>query len=122
MKNVLISLLESLSYPVFLQGSIDNIDSYPDDFFTFWNYENPESAYYDNQSNRCVYGFYVYFYSVNPIRVEQVTEQARQLLKRNGWKTNGKPIDIPVDSPTHTGAFFKARYTNYYQKESVTNG
>ena len=111
MKSALIELLETLGYPVFLQGSLNDAESYPDNFFTFWNFDNPEQSFYDNNANRCLWGFWIYFYSISPKLVERETEAARQLLKQNGYIVQGKPNDIKVDKPTHTGAFFTA-YAN----------
>ena len=106
MKSELITLLETLKYPVYLQGSINSLEEYPESFFTFWNFETPESAFYDNDAGRAVWGFWVYFYSTDPTLVETQPEAARKLLKANGWILQGKANDISVDKPTHTGAFF----------------
>ena len=108
MKEHLIMLLESFGYPVYLQGSLAAPADYPDSFFTFWVFSAPEEAFYDNDANRCVWGFWVYFYSTDPVLVQEKSEQARQLLKRNGFVTEGKPADLAVDVPTHTGAMFTA--------------
>jgi hypothetical protein len=119
MKAALIAILETFKYPVFLQGSINPADAYPDSFFTFWNFSNPESEFYDNDANLCVWGFWVYFYSTDPEKVESVSEQARQALKAAGWITDGKPTDINVDRPTHTGAFFSAYGIDKYNESEV---
>lgn len=116
-KNDLVALLESLGYPAFLQGSLNPDDQYPESFFTFWNFSTPEAAFYDDAANRAVWGFWIYFYSVDPHLVEQVPEQARQLLKQNGWILAGKPTDINVDRPTHTGAFFTTYKFEDYETE-----
>lgn len=106
MKQTLIELLSGLGYPVFLQGSLNPSDPYPDSFFTFWNFNNDDTAFYDNDTHREVWGFWVYFYSISPALVESVLEQARQILKNNGFILQGKATDISVDRPTHTGAMF----------------
>lgn len=106
MKQKLIQLLSSFGYPVFLQGSLNPSEQYPDSFFTFWNFNNDDAAFYDDDTNCAVWGFWVYFYSVNPQLVESVPEQARGLLKQNDFILQGKATDIDVDRPTHTGAFF----------------
>lgn len=116
-KNDLVTLLESLGYPAFLQGSLNPDDQYPESFFTFWNFSTPEAAFYDDAANRAVWGFWIYFYSVDPRLVEQVSEQARQLLKSNDWIIQGKATDINVDRPTHTGAFFTVYKFEEYETE-----
>lgn len=121
MKEDLISILESLEYPVFLQGSLQSEEEYPESFFTFWNFGTPESAFYDNNAGRAVWGFWVYFYSTSPELCELVPEQARKLLKANNYILNGKAHDIAVDKPTHTGAFFTVyKYENYTEEVETT--
>lgn len=105
MKDELITLLETLGYPVFLQGSVNSVDDYPDSFFTIWNYDTPEGAFYNNNAGRAVWGFWVYFYSTDPVKVAEMPEQARQLLKANDWIPQGRAHDITTDAVTHTGAF-----------------
>lgn len=121
MKAQLIELLESFGYPVFLQGSLNSVDAYPDTFFTFWNFENPESEFYDDHAGRCIWGFWIYFYSVDPVLVETISEQARQLLRANNWIVGGKPTDISVSKPTHTGAMFTAYIFENYESEVMNN-
>ena len=119
MKSDLIALLQTLGYPVFLQGSLNANEAYPESFFTFWNFETPEAAFYDDFAGRAVWGFWVYFYSTNPLLVETEPEKARKLLKSNNWILQGKANDIDVDRPTHTGAFFTIyKYENYNNEES----
>ena len=117
MKENLISILEELGYPVFLQGTLQSEEDYPDSFFTFWNFSTPEAAFYDNDAGRAVWGFWVYFYSTSPQLVESVPEQARKLLKKNGYILDGKAQDISVDKPTHTGAFLTMyKFENYSEE------
>lgn len=108
MKEQLITLLETFGFPVFLQGSLASPGDYPESFFTFWLFSAPEESFYSGNPLRCVWGFWVYFYSTDPVQVCEQSEAARQLLKQNGYITEGKPTDVPVDVPTHTGMFFIA--------------
>lgn len=117
MKSKLINLLETLGYPVFLQGSLNSEEDYPDSFFTFWNFDTPEEAFYDNEANQALWGFWIYFYSVEPELVEIMPERARKLLKENGFILQGKAHDISVDKPTHTGAFITVYVKELYDRE-----
>ena len=122
MKDDLIALLQTLGYPVFLQGTLNANAEYPDSFFTFWNFETPEQAYYDNDANMAVWGFWIYFYSINPTLVETEPEKARKLLKQNSFTLDGKPHDIDVDRPSHTGKFFSVyKFENYNNESEVVN-
>lgn len=117
MKSELIEILETLGFPVFLQGSLNSAEEYPDNFFTFWNFDTPEAAYYSDNPTRAIWGFWVYFYSIDPASVETIAENARQLLKQNGWILQGKPQDIPTDAATHTGTFFTVyKFENYTEE------
>lgn len=103
MKSELIRLLETLGYDVSLQGSMNSANDYPPSFFTIWNFETPEDVHYDNNASRAVWGFWVYFYSNNPLLVDVELENARKLLKSNGWIVNGRGEDVGSDVKTHTG-------------------
>lgn len=122
MKEQLISILATLGYTVFLQGTLQDTASYPESFFTFWNFTTPEAAYYDNDAGRAVWGFWIYFYSTSPLLVETEPEKARKLLKSSGYILEGKAHDIAVDKPTHTGAFFTCYVYENYNTEEENNG
>ena len=118
MKEQLIALLETFGFPVYLQGSLASPGDYPESFFTFWVFSAPEGAFYDNEPNRCVWGFWVYFYSTDPQTVLEKSEEARQLLTQHGFTPDGKPTDLPVDAPEYTGAMFTVyKIENYEQEE-----
>lgn len=119
MKQELIDILEAFGYPVFLHGTVNDDESYPNSFFTFWNFDTPEAAYYDDEANRAIWGFWVYFYSTNPALVESVPERARKVLKGAGWVLQGKAHDIASVRPTHTGALFTAYKFEEYNESEV---
>lgn len=103
MKDLLISLLESFGYPVFLQGSLNENEAYPESFFTFWNNETPDGSHYDNEAINYIWNFDVNFYSVDPELVNTMLLNAKALLKQNGFIVGGKGYDVASDEPTHTG-------------------
>ena len=103
MKTNLISLLETFGYPVFLHGSMNDDDEYPQSFFTFWNFDTPEASFYDNESFRAEWGFTVCFYSDDPLRIDETIDKTIKLLKENNWIIEGKGKDAVSDEKTHTG-------------------
>ena len=107
----LISLLESFTFPVFRQGSVT--ESYPDNFFTFWESEENGNSYYDNLTVDVYYQFSVYFYSTNPANTYSYIEQARSLLKQNGWTIKTRGYDVASGEPSHTGRGFDVIYLNH---------
>lgn len=114
MKTELINLLETFGFPVFLQGSMNDDEDYPSSFFTFWNFETPEDRHYDNEASRAVWGFWVYFYSDDPSLVDTKLEEARKLLKTNGWIIDGKGEDVASDVETHTGRMITCQKIENY--------
>ena len=113
----LCSILEQLGYPLYLQGSLDPNKQLPDSFFTYWSYSSPETAAYDNSSHQCIWGFWVYFYSVDPRIKDRVIECAHKALKASGWTPNGRPVDVGTNIQTHTGRMFGVQKIENYTEE-----
>ena len=110
MKQKLINILESIGFPVFLQGSLNPDQNYPDTFLTFWNFETPEGQFYDNESHSAVWGFWVFLYSNDPEIVETESEKIRKLLKENGFILQGRGEDANSGRETHTGRMLTLYY------------
>lgn len=108
MKELLVNLLESFGYPVFLQGTLHEDEAYPKHFFTFFNNDSSDQNHYDNKAIAYVWNFDVMFYSIDVELVQTMIEQARILLKQNGFIISGKGFDVMSDEPTHTGRGFTA--------------
>lgn len=113
MKQKLIELLETRGFPVMLQGSMSDNESYPNSFYTFWNFETPESQYYDNDAHMAIWGFWVFFYSTDPEKVEKETESVRKLLKKNRFVIPSRGEDADSGRITHTGRML----TLYYMED-----
>lgn len=107
MEDQLISILESLKYPVYRQGSVSKYD---DSFFTFWNNDSPDHSHYDDSDYGTEWDFDVNFYSTDPELTYSVLSQARILLKQNGWIIPSKGYDVMSDEATHTGRGMRALY------------
>lgn len=103
MKTLLIETLESLGYPVYLQGGMAADEPYPDHFFTIWTDNSESAAHYDNDSTATEWSFQVMFYSVSPAIVATEAERSRATLKAAGFIPQGKGHDLISDEPTHTG-------------------
>ena len=123
MEDLLIQLLETFKLPVYRQGSIGKNEPYPDAFFTFWNVNSTDGTHYDNEPLSYVGVFMVNFYSTDPTGTYTTLEQARSLLKQNGFKVDGLGYDAPSDEETHTGRGFEAIYQQFNNlKEEQNNG
>lgn len=103
MKDALIKILETFGYPIFLQGSLNDKDSYPDTFFTFWNNSVDDGSHYDDTAMDYIWNFDLNVYSTNPNLVDSLLLDAKQKLIDSGWIVGGKGYDVFSDEPTHTG-------------------
>lgn len=103
MKQKLIDALSKLGYPVFLQGSINGNDPYPDTFITFWTNDADDGSHYDDRPANWVWDFDVYVYSNDPNVANTLPDKIREALTAAGFIARGKGWDIPSDEPTHTG-------------------
>lgn len=116
MKGLFIETLERLGYPVFLQGSLNSAADYPESFFTFWVFQADEESHYDNSPKACSWGFWLYFYSSEPLLVQSVPLQAKELLKAEGFVFEGKPTDADSDVQTHTGCMLTCYIVEDYKE------
>lgn len=103
MKDLLISTLEPLGFPIKLQGSIGADEPYPESFFTFWNNDTEGDQFYDNEEHSYLWDFDLNFYSSDPAIISTKLMEAKQLLKQQGFIVPGKGYDVASDEPTHTG-------------------
>lgn len=103
MKQKLINELEKFGYPVFLQGSLNENEAYPDTFITFWTEDIPDRSHYDDETTSYDWIFSVNFYSNDPTLVNSKPDEIRVALKNAGFVPQGKGRDLPSDEPTHTG-------------------
>lgn len=110
MEDTLIQILSTFNFPVIRQGSLTADEKYPDNFFTFWNADSPDHAYYDNTDYGTEWDFDVNFYSIDPNSTYMVLNSAIQALKAAGWIVTGKGYDVLSDEPTHTGRGVRVLY------------
>ncbi len=103
MEDLLIQTLETLSYPVKLQGSLLPDEPYPDSFFTYWNNSTNSQSFYDNDERAIEWNYSIMFYSNDPLLVNTKLLEAKALLKSAGFIVSGAGYSVASDEPTHTG-------------------
>lgn len=106
MKELLIDALESVMPDrVFLQGTLDENEEYPDSFITFFTDLTADGEHYDDETQSVVWYFTVIFYSSDPrlVAANAVPAEIKTVLEAVGFICQGKGQDIPSDRPTHTG-------------------
>lgn len=116
MTDTLCGVLESFGYPLFLHGTLNDGEAFPDSFFTYYNSSTPERMFYDNDAHEAVWTYQVYFYSTDRRTAETVIEQARTALKAEGFIPNGKSIDCNSGQKTHTGRMITIRAIENYEQ------
>lgn len=102
-KQLLIDTISMFNYPIYLQGSMSKDDEYPDSFFTFFNNETNDDAFFDNQETMTIWDFDLNIYSNDPEIVNITFLTAKSLLKAAGFIVDGVGYDVLSDEPTHTG-------------------
>lgn len=106
MKNLLIETLSKVGFKegetLFLQGTFNPAEKYPDTFATFWAHTD-DGEHFDNEVNSYEWAFTVILYSNNPAIVNEKPNEIRAALKAAGFIPQGKGQDVPSDEPTHTG-------------------
>lgn len=103
MKQKLITALNAFGYPVFLQGTLNPDEAYPNTFITFWTEYTADNAHFENKTNSVDWSFSVILYSNDPEIVNTKPDEIRAALRAAGFIPQGKGQDIPSDEPTHTG-------------------
>lgn len=103
MEDLLISTLETLGYPIRLQGSLLANEKYPDHFFTYWNNSTEGESFYSNKEGTIIWDFSLNFYSIDPLIVNNKLLEAKVLLKNAGFIVSGAGYSVISDENTHTG-------------------
>ena len=107
MKRKLIDVLETCGFvegkTLFLQGTLNPNEAYPESFVTFWTPAVDDGAHFDNKVNSYEWNFTVILYSANAALVNTKHNEIRAALEAAGFIPQGKGQDVLSDEPTHTG-------------------
>lgn len=107
MKQKLIAALVACGFvegkTLFLQGTLNPADAYPESFVTFWTDSTDDNGHFDNATTAIDWSFSVIFYSADAALVNTKPNEIRAALNAAGFIPQGKGNDIMSDEPTHTG-------------------
>lgn len=103
MKQKLIETLSAFGFPVYLQGTLNPNDAYPQTFITFFVDSTNDNGHFENKTNSVDWSFSVILYSDDAEIVNTKPNEIRAALKAAGFIPQGKGNDIMSDEPTHTG-------------------
>lgn len=114
MKQLLLNILETICpNKVFLQGTLNPDEAYPESFITFWVDYTRDNSHYNDNVNSIVWSFSVIFYSSDPALVNTKPEEIREALKEAGFIPQGRGSDIMSDRISHTGWAMDFLYTEF---------
>lgn len=103
-KNKLISILETYCPDnVYLQGTLNPNENYPDTFITFFITDSEFDKFFDNNSNAIDWFISVMIYSNNPLNIDEISKGVIKDCKANGFIPQGAGNDVISDEVTHTG-------------------
>lgn len=122
MKQKLIDILDRhCPNDVYLQGTMNPEEGYPDEFVTFWTPDTNNAAHFDNAVTAVNWTFYVIYYSNDPVKVNTKPIKIAADLKAAGFVQRGRGNDTPSDEPTHTGwAMEFVCVEDFYKSEGLT--
>lgn len=104
MKDKLIAILNKFCPDnVFLQGTLNENEAYPDTFITFFSSSVDDWAHYDNATTGFVWNFSVILYSNDPAKINTMPLEIRKALSAAGFIPQGLGNDVMSDEKTHTG-------------------
>ena len=98
---------------VFLQGTLNPDEQYPDKFVTFFINTSDLGAFYDDNPYRADLYFSVIFYSIDPIEVATIPQEILAALKSEGFIPEDVGNDVISDVQTHTGWAMDLIYPYY---------
>lgn len=117
MKELLVSILEQFvesANDVFLQGTLNPEEAYPQKFITFYVVNSPFDDFYDNNANTINWSVHVIFYSNDPSEVLSYPPLIIKALKNEGFIPQYAGTDVISDVDTHTGWAMEFIYPEKY--------
>ena len=107
MKEKLITALVGCGFvegkTLFLQGTMNPEEEYPETFITFWINSTDDNAHFENVTRSVDWSISVLLYSANPATTNTKPNEIRAALKAAGFIPQGKGRDVASDEPAHTG-------------------
>lgn len=112
----LVQLLESEilgNFKAYLQGSLTEGEE-PQSFFTFWDFNNNDSAKYDNRAHANETGFWIYFYTTDMSIMNSTMLALHDLLIANDYDVDGIGKSLQAFRPEYSCKVITAYKTINY--------
>ena len=111
----LFELFEEMGYKnaegYFRQGSLTD-ETYPSEFFTFWNIDTPNTRHRDNKAKEYVLFIQVGFYTNDATKIYSVMDEFIEKAKAKGFVVEGRAKDANADKETYFGRVCYIRIKN----------
>lgn len=116
-KNNLISILETYCPDnVYLQGTLNPDEDYPETFITFFITDSSFDTFYNNDSNSIDWSVAVMIYSNSPVKIDEISKGIIKDCKAAGFIPQNAGNDILSGVESHTGWAI-----DFIYKEYITN-
>ena len=106
MENELVCLLEGLElsheFEVILQGTLDPESSEPENFFTYWCWDNERDGYYNNKNSRNLIGYQITAYSTDRLFLIEMMDKAITELEKNNYIISDDETDVSSNDKNYT--------------------
>lgn len=106
MESELVSLLEGLKlsqeFNVILQGTLDAEDLEPDNYFTYWCWDNARGMNYDNRTHKNNIGYQITAYSTDRNFLLEMINKTITELEKNNWIIDNDDTDVASNNKYHT--------------------
>ena len=112
-------VFEKVGLPYYRQGSFSSEGEYDPSFFTFWNPDTQNSAFYDNESNKSIWYWNIYYYTNDPATLYSKMDEFVKVAKEAGFIVDGRGRDIQSDRPDYPGRTISIIYIEDYKKQEV---
>ena len=114
MWNKLEEVFERIGLPYARQGSYSDESEYQESFFTFWNPDTSEGAFYDNTSNKAIWQWNVYYYTNDPSTIYTKMDEFVRYAKEIGFIVEGRGYDARSDRADYLGRMIRVIYIEEY--------
>lgn len=114
MEDRLISVLEGIElsqdFDVMLQGTLSDCDYEPENYFTYWCWDNVRDGFYDNEHSKNHVGFQINGYSTDRTLLTEMMEKAVEELKKNDFIIDDDITDIASDNKAYTAKMIEVYF------------
>lgn len=114
MEDRLVSVLEGIElsqdYDVILQGTLSECDYEPENFFSYWCWDNIRDSFYNNERSRNLLGYQITGYSTDRTFLSEMMEKAVEELEKNDFIIEDDITDIASDNKAYTAKMIEVYF------------